>query len=275
MHPWAGGALYLSILLTSIGTPMELPAAKSREQTTPPDGGLTEPKIIPSQTPFTPPEKCKKKRHNTVDLHVDIDEHGTLRGYYFQNVLGKDADNSILDHALDIARADQFSPALRAGVPVAVERTLQVDIETCVERVKQPDGTTVERVVLQSPPAQSIGTLPDGSNSPMATSPDAIKTYAASPSHIRGSISAPVALTHPEAQYTDEARRLHVQGRCLVSVIVDPYGFPQNPRVVRPIGYGLDGAAVEAIRKYRFRPAIKSHVGPVPVMVTIEVNFRL
>jgi periplasmic protein TonB len=38
---------------------------------------------------------------------------------------------------------------------------------------------------------------------------------------------------------------------------------------------GLDEKAMEAIRQYRFRPAMKDGKTPVPVMITIEVVFRL
>lgn len=92
---------------------------------------------------------------------------------------------------------------------------------------------------------------------------------------IGGNISAPVALIQPEAEFSDEARRSKYQGVCLVSLIVDAQGNPQNARVVRPLGMGLDEKALEAVRKYKFRPAMKDGRTPVPVMVTIEVNFRL
>jgi outer membrane biosynthesis protein TonB len=38
---------------------------------------------------------------------------------------------------------------------------------------------------------------------------------------------------------------------------------------------GLDLKALEAVRQYKFRPAMKDGKTPVPVMVTIEVDFRL
>jgi TonB family protein len=37
---------------------------------------------------------------------------------------------------------------------------------------------------------------------------------------------------------------------------------------------GLDEKALEAVRKYKFKPAMKGGA-PVPVMMSIEVNFRL
>jgi periplasmic protein TonB len=92
---------------------------------------------------------------------------------------------------------------------------------------------------------------------------------------IGGGVSAPVPIVQPEAEFSDEARRAKYQGVCLVSLIVDAQGNPQNPRVIRALGMGLDEKALEAVRKYKFKPALKDGRTPVPVMITIEVNFRL
>jgi len=92
---------------------------------------------------------------------------------------------------------------------------------------------------------------------------------------IGGGVSAPVALNQVEAEFSDEARRAKYQGVCLISLIVDAQGNPQDPRVVRALGMGLDEKALEAVRKYKFKPAMKDGHTPVPVMITVEVNFRL
>jgi TonB family protein len=92
---------------------------------------------------------------------------------------------------------------------------------------------------------------------------------------VGGGISAPVPLNNVEAEFSDEARRAKYQGVCLISVIVDAQGNPQNPRVIRALGMGLDEKALEAVRKYKFKPAMKDGKTPVPVMITVEVNFRL
>ncbi len=60
-----------------------------------------------------------------------------------------------------------------------------------------------------------------------------------------------------------------------MQIVVDKDGNPQNPRVIRTLGMGLDEKAVEAVMKYRFRPGMKAGK-PVAVWpVNIEVNFRL
>jgi TonB family protein len=92
---------------------------------------------------------------------------------------------------------------------------------------------------------------------------------------VGGGVSAPVPLNNVEAEFSDEARRAKYQGVCLISLIVDAQGNPQNPRVIRALGMGLDEKALEAVRKYKFKPAMKDGKTPVPVMITVEVNFRL
>jgi TonB family protein len=92
---------------------------------------------------------------------------------------------------------------------------------------------------------------------------------------IGGGVSAPIAIFTPEAEFSDEARRAKYQGVCLISLIVDAQGNPQDPRVIRALGMGLDEKALEAVRKYKFKPAMKDGRVAVPVRITIEVNFRL
>jgi TonB family protein len=92
---------------------------------------------------------------------------------------------------------------------------------------------------------------------------------------VGGRVSAPVPLNTVEAEFSDEARRKNVEGVCLISVIVDAQGKPQKARVVRSLGYGLDERAIEAVNKYKFKPAMKDGTTPVPVMITVAVNFRL
>jgi protein TonB len=49
-----------------------------------------------------------------------------------------------------------------------------------------------------------------------------------------------------EAEFSDEARRAKYQGVCLITLIVDAQGNPQNPRVSRALGMGLETLAFPA-----------------------------
>lgn len=91
---------------------------------------------------------------------------------------------------------------------------------------------------------------------------------------IGGIVAAPVVLNQVDAIYTDEARRAKINGSVLVSAIINEQGLPRLVRVIRPIGYGLDGRALEVVRKYRFTPAMKQG-RPVAVMISIVVSFRI
>lgn len=89
-----------------------------------------------------------------------------------------------------------------------------------------------------------------------------------------GGVSKPSVLFAPIAEFSDEARRQRYQGVCIVSIIVDAHGNPQNPRVTRSLGMGLDEKALEAVQKYRFKPAMKDGK-PVASYVSVEVDFHL
>jgi TonB family protein len=93
--------------------------------------------------------------------------------------------------------------------------------------------------------------------------------------HVGGGVSAPIAIYDPEPEFSDEARRNKYQGVCLVGLIVDAQGNPQNVHIVRTLGEGLDEKAMETVRTYKFKPAMKDGKTPVPVAITIEINFRL
>ena len=92
--------------------------------------------------------------------------------------------------------------------------------------------------------------------------------------HPGGGISSPKLIYAPDPEFSDEARRQKYQGVVVLSIIVDAQGNPQNIRVVRALGMGLDEKAVEAVRQYKFKPAQKGG-RPVPVAINIEVNFQL
>jgi protein TonB len=87
-------------------------------------------------------------------------------------------------------------------------------------------------------------------------------------------ISAPQAIDSPDPQYTEEARRTKTQGTCILWLIVDSTGHPQDVRVVRGLGHGLDEKATEAVRQWRFQPAMKDGK-PVNVEISVEVEFHL
>ena len=91
---------------------------------------------------------------------------------------------------------------------------------------------------------------------------------------VGGGVSAPRALSTPDPEYSEEARKAKYQGTVVLWLIVDQYGRPQNLKVARSLGMGLDQKAIEAVRQWKFEPAMKDG-HPVAVQINVEVNFRL
>ena len=87
-------------------------------------------------------------------------------------------------------------------------------------------------------------------------------------------ISAPKVEHRVEAKYSEFAIRDKVQGTLQLRVVVDAGGVPQRILVSRPLGYGLDTSAVEAVRKWRFSPGMKDGSAVATEMV-VEQQFSL
>jgi TonB family protein len=86
-------------------------------------------------------------------------------------------------------------------------------------------------------------------------------------------VSAPVVLYKTESEYSEVARKLNAKGTVALYIEVQPDGTAGNIRVLRSLGYGLEERAIEAVRKWRFRPGTKDGKAVV-VRANIEVNFR-
>ena len=91
---------------------------------------------------------------------------------------------------------------------------------------------------------------------------------------VGGAVTAPKLVYSPDPEYSKEARKAHLQGTVVLWLIVDEKGLPQNIRVQRSLGMGLDEQAIKAIKQWRFNPSTKDG-HPVRVMINVEVNFRL
>lgn len=91
---------------------------------------------------------------------------------------------------------------------------------------------------------------------------------------VGGGVSPPQLVSKVEPEYSEEARKAKYQGTVLLYVQVDASGKAINMRVLHSLGLGLDEKAMEAVRKWKFKPGIKDGK-PVTVEAQIEVNFRL
>jgi protein TonB len=94
------------------------------------------------------------------------------------------------------------------------------------------------------------------------------------PMHIGGSVLPPSLLFHVDPEFSEEARKAKFSGDVQVYLWVDEQGNPSHVKVIRGVGMGLDEKAVEAVRQYKFKPAMRDGK-PVKVDLYVNVNFQI
>jgi TonB family protein len=242
--------------------------------------GVTSPVLFPPTISISVPRSCIEL-DGVVKLSVLVDENGVPR-----DVQALQSDDARLsDFAVAFIAEQRFNPGRYNNSPAAVAIALTAALHTCALPMKKKFTQEGARLTLRSHPFIDVAVLAPPSALPIPPPPRAVpaQANAAVPSpdsspepYKAGSrISPPEVLSSVDAEFSDEARRAAYQGVCLISLVVDAEGNPQNIRVVRALGMGLDEKAIEAIRQYKFKPAMKDGTIPVPVAMTIEVAFRL
>lgn len=104
--------------------------------------------------------------------------------------------------------------------------------------------------------------------------PEAPPIVPEGPIHMNADVKAPVKISGPDPVYTDSGRRAGIEGVVIVQAIVNKHGIVESVNVLKGLPLGLDQAAVEAVRRWRFAPATL-HGRPVDVYYTLTVNFQL
>jgi TonB family protein len=78
----------------------------------------------------------------------------------------------------------------------------------------------------------------------------------------------------PNPDYSDAARAAKFQGTVLLSIVVTSEGKATSIYVLKGAPFGLTAKFIEAVRDWRFEPALKEG-NPVPVRVQVETTFHL
>lgn len=97
----------------------------------------------------------------------------------------------------------------------------------------------------------------------------------------------PKTVKHPEAVFTPAPDLLDsdtrsipdvadyvIRGVVVLDVVIDSTGKVLDPRIVRPVGFGLDEKAIAAVRNWKFKPATRNGE-PVAVEMGLEVQFNI
>lgn len=131
-------------------------------------------------------------------------------------------------------------------------------------------------------PASTADPTPgnDTSSKPPRPNPDANGIY-----HVGDGVTAPVPTYEVEPEFTEQARKQKMIGVSGVALIVDVNGNATNVHIFqsmadtvkpkqRKAALSLDQKALEAVRQYKFSPAMYQGK-PVPVEIHVEVNFQI
>jgi TonB family protein len=84
----------------------------------------------------------------------------------------------------------------------------------------------------------------------------------------------PRLLSHTEARYTDDARAKGIEGKVVLGFNIDQNGIPQDIQVKQSLYPSLDQAAIEAVRSWKFEPAMKNGQ-VVSKWIEVQINFNL
>jgi TonB family protein len=228
------------------------------------------PELLPTDLSSAISDNCEHTGAGEVELSFIVDAEGKPHNVMLVRAVGNDLD--LL--SLSLARGNRFKPALMNGSPVAVALTDKVKLWACAVAEKNAAGQNTYSLRYRSQPEQHLSAMTDAPAKAVFSTGGLAPTRLKNPDGTKSNVIAPVPILTFNPEFSEEARRKGVEGEVMIQVIVDAYGFPLNPRVVRPVGSGLDEKALEAVKRYRFKPALRDGI-PVPVFMTIAINFRL
>ncbi|MGB9416385.1 MAG: energy transducer TonB [Acidobacteriaceae bacterium] len=121
-----------------------------------------------------------------------------------------------------------------------------------------------------------IATLPAYWQNYFATKEGKARSQRVDASALRpgGDVKPPRLLTVLDPASNDYAQKNNIAGMVFLQMVVDASGRPGAVTIVRPIGFGLDERAVEAVEHSQFSPGTLKGK-PVPEVVNLQVTFRI
>jgi TonB family protein len=180
-------------------------------------------------------------RPANATIAFEIDDHGKPARFEIvkssYDVWGFEAANLVAGW--------QFTPGTKDGLPVPVRCTLDL--------VWGPETLTPSTIAVQlnslhpQPPHPTVGPIPQ---------------------------NAPEILEKTEPTYTEQARAAGLEGVMWVSFQVGDDGSPRDVKVLEHLALGLDDQAIQAISKWRFKPA-SLNGQPIASYAVAELFFQL
>lgn len=89
-----------------------------------------------------------------------------------------------------------------------------------------------------------------------------------------GDVKPPQLLSRIDPTSNEYAQKNNIAGLIFLQTVVSASGQPGEVTIVRPIGFGLDEKAVEAVEHSHFRPGTLNGQ-PVAEVINLQVTFRI
>jgi len=131
---------------------------------------------------------------------------------------------------------------------------------------KVADGALLARGELSFPRSGVLESLTQGSPRP---SLDGL------PRAGLNGVGAPQCEFCPEPEFPSKARVAKIsQASVFLDIVVTPQGTSTGVKILKDPGYGFAEMAIEALRGWRFRPAVDKDKNPIAARVQIEFAFH-
>ena len=160
------------------------------------------------------------------------------------------------------AKIQKQTPDIKPAAPE--QKPIQTPATTQQSRsLVQPTQQPAQQPVVNTPPPQQ----PAQQQPKVAESTPAPMPFVAIESQ-------PELIRREPAVYPEIAKKMGLQGRVTIEVTIDAQGKPIQARVVKSASDVFNEAAIEAVMKYSFKPAMMS-TGPVTSKIMIPIDFRM
>ena len=90
-----------------------------------------------------------------------------------------------------------------------------------------------------------------------------------------GGTTLPTCIHCSIPAYSPKAKAAKYQGTVVLDVVVTAQGRTERIIILRGPGLGLEEKSIEAVKKWKFKPATGPDGNPVAVRIPIEISFRL
>lgn len=194
-------------------------------------------------------------------------------GLYMASTMWKPADEAAYTGRV-IRMTTLPPPPPLSGAPPPPNITIPTEIAkpTIGTPVPVPDAQAPEQTIMtQQELAQSIAPVGLGT-----AGKDSLIIAAAEDLPNEGEFvyyeDEPVAVTTVQPVYPEFAREAQIQGKVILHVLVGKDGRVKNVKVMRGVT-GLNEAAVDAIKRWVFKPALSQNK-PVAVWVEVPIDFH-